>query len=225
MPNASVLLVEDDFLLRRTLTAGLRDAGYEVTAVASAEEATEALSRCWPAVVLLDWMLPAQSGITLLRTWRAEGNRRPVILMSARDAVADRVVGLEAGASDFVCKPFAMPELLARIKVQLRDQVGVERQLQLESCEVDLTHQQVMRGDDICRLAAREATLLHCLVSHEGRTVGRDELAEEVWGERDSLTTRTIDNAVLRLRAKIEADPHIPRHIITVHGEGYRFES
>ncbi len=211
-------------MLRRSLTVVLRKAGYDVTAVGSAEEADEAMGISQPDLVMLDWMLPAQGGVSLLRTWRAQGLKCPVILLTARDAVEDRVIGLEAGANDYLCKPFAMEELLARVQVQVRDRITPVRNLALEACTVDLARHQVQRGEDTIKLSTKEAALLAHLAEHKGRAVERSELLQKVWGCSASVVTRTIDNTVLRLRSKIETDPASPKHVITVHGIGYRFE-
>ena len=162
--------------------------------------------------------------MSLLKTWRSRGLKCPVILLTARDAVADRVKGLEAGANDYLCKPFAMEELLARVQVQVRDRVGPIRSLPLEACTVDLARHQVHRDGQTLKLSTKEAALLSHLAENKGRAVERSELLQKVWGCRGSVVTRTIDNTVLRLRAKIESDPASPRHVITVHGVGYRFE-
>lgn len=220
-----ILVVEDNFALRVGLSGSLRAAGYEVVAVGSAEEAREEVDRARPAVVLLDWMLPGEQGLSLLRAWRAAGLRTPVILLTARDAVLDRVEGLQTGASDYVVKPFATEELLARIAVQLRDRGPVAgARLRLCDREVDLARELVIQGDREVGLTTQEARCLAYLAERPGRSVDREDLLRDVWGVRGNLITRSVDNTVLRLRAKIEADPARPRHVITVQGVGYRFE-
>ena len=219
-----VLLVEDTFALRLALAASLRAAGYDVVAVGSAEEAREAAEANPPAVVVLDWMLPGEQGIDLLRAWRAMGRRFPVILLTARDAVPDRVTGLGAGASDYVVKPFATEELLARVAVQLRDRVTGTGRLALSDREVDFAREVVIRGAEEQTLTTQEARCLAYLAERAGRNVDREDLLRDVWGNRGGVVTRSVDNTILRLRAKIEADPARPRHVITVQGVGYRFE-
>lgn len=228
---ARVLFVEDDFSLRLSLAASLRGAGHEVAAVASAEEAREAASRAAPEVAILDWNLPGESGVSLLRAWRAAGAGFPVIVVTARDAVGDRVEGLDAGANDYIVKPFATEELLARVRVQLRARAAAAepealRTVALSSgARVDLARETVERGGRTARLTTQEALLLAYLAARPGRAVSRAELLKEVWGFRTgAVETRAVDNTVLRLRAKIEADPASPRHVLTVHGTGYRFE-
>jgi DNA-binding response OmpR family regulator len=223
--TARILLVEDHLPLRLSLAASLRKAGFEVTAVASAEEADQVVTIEAPQLVVLDWMLPARAGIDLLADWRARGLEVPVILLTARDALNDRVRGLRTGAQDYLVKPFATEELLARIEVQLRDRGVGRRVLQLSDRVVDLGRHEVRRGVEVLdSLTTLEAELLGWLAERAGRAVSRDDLLREVWGYRSSAVTRTVDNTVLRLRAKIEADPARPRHVVTVHGHGYRFE-
>lgn len=222
--SVAVLLVEDTFALRRSLTVSLRAAGLKVVAVGSAEEAAEAARSSPPDVVVLDWNLPGQSGLELLREWRAEGHDHPVILLTARDAIADRVTGLEAGANDYLVKPFATEELIARVHVQLRQRKAVSNMLELERCRVDLGRQQLERDGQVRPLTTKEAEVLAYLSERPGQAVSRDELHREIWGHGDHVISRSVDNTVLRLRPKIEADIRTPRHLITVHGMGYRFE-
>ncbi|MFN7145628.1 MAG: response regulator transcription factor [Myxococcota bacterium] len=219
-----ILLVEDTFALRIAVAAALRNAGYDVTAVGSAEEAREEAERARPAVVVLDWMLPGEQGIDLLKAWRAAGQRFPVVLLTARDAVPDRVAGLGAGANDYVVKPFATEELLARVAVQLRDRATPSGRLRLCDREVDLAREVVLRGGEETALTTQEARCLAYLAERAGRNVDREDLLRDVWGYRGGVVTRSVDNTVLRLRAKIEPDPARPRHVITVQGTGYRFE-
>lgn len=219
-----ILLVEDTFALRLAVAASLRSAGYDVAAVGSAEEAREDAERAPPALVLLDWMLPGEQGIDLLKSWRNAGKRFPVILLTARDAVPDRVSGLSSGANDYVVKPFATEELLARVAVQLRDRVAASGRLALSDREVDLAREVVIRGDEELTLTTQEARCLAYLAERAGRNVDREDLLRDVWGYRGGVVTRSVDNTILRLRAKIEPDPARPRHVITVQGTGYRFE-
>jgi len=219
--NTRILLVEDHLPLRLSLSASLRQTGWAVTAVASAEEARQVLDAETHDVVVLDWNLPGQSGLDLLTAWRAEGRSTPVILLTARDTLNDRVRGLDSGAQDYLVKPFATAELIARIRVQLRDRR--QHVLVLSACRVDLSRQLVLQDGEELPLTTRESELLSYLAARPGQAVERDTLLRAVWGYAPGAVTRTIDNTVLRLRAKIEADPARPRHVITVHGVGYRF--
>lgn len=220
----TVLLVEDTFALRLSVAANLRAAGFEVTPVASAEEAALAHAAASFELVVLDWMLPGKSGMELLQDWRAQGVRTPVILLTARDAIADRVQGLGAGADDYLVKPFATEELVARIQVQLRRRAPAARGTPLSDRSLDLSREVVVGPDGEQRLTTREAELLRYLVARAGHTVSREELQREVWGYAESLVTRAVDNTVRRLRPKLEQDPARPKHLLTVHGTGYRLE-
>lgn len=224
--TARLLLVEDDFSLRLGLTASLRGRGFEVEAVASAEEARAAALAAPPDLVVLDWNLPGESGLDLISSWRASGFDAPVILLTAREAVSDRVLGLEGGADDYVIKPFDSEELVARINVRLRSRGSAARphMLTVAGATVDLARGLVRRGDRTYQLSAQESAALAHLAARPGQAVARDELLREVWGYRGSVVTRAVDNTILRLRAKLEPDPSAPRHILTVHGVGYRFE-
>jgi DNA-binding response OmpR family regulator len=220
-----VLLVEDDFALRLGLTASLKAAGYKVTAVGSAEEAEAAVDDATPALILLDWNLPGQSGVERLRRWRADGMLAPVILLTARDALADRVEGLDAGADDYLVKPFATEELLARLRARLRARPAPTNDaLRLGAHQIDLGRQRVQRDGEVTALSAQEVAILRLLIAGAGQVVSREDLLREVWGWRAAGQTRSVDNAVVRLRAKLEDDPRHPRHLLTVRGVGYRLE-
>ena len=220
---AKVLLVEDTFALRLSVAANLRGAGFDVVAVGSAEEADQVRDDGID-VVVLDWMLPGRSGLDLLRQWRSEGIRTPVILLTARDAISDRVEGLDGGADDYLVKPFATEELVARLRVQLRRSPPAGGETWLGSRRLDLDRELVSGPDGEVRLTTREAELLRYLLARVGQTVPREQLQADVWGYAESVLTRAVDNTVRRLRPKIEDDPAQPRHLLTVHGSGYRLE-
>ena len=220
-----LLVVEDHFPLRLSLKAALVGAGFDVEAVGSAEEADQAATQQAPAVVVLDWNLPGMSGLDLLGQWRQAGHSWPVILLTARDAIADRVSGLQSGANDYMVKPFANEELIARIHVQLRQQAPTTTsQINLSGIQVDLARRTVLRDGETLTLTTKEAELLAHLSQRPGTVVSREELLREVWGFRGHFRSRSADNTVLRLRAKIERDTARPVHVLTVHGVGYRFE-
>jgi DNA-binding response OmpR family regulator len=224
--TAAILLVEDYLSLRLSLAVSLRGAGYDVVAVASAEEASLALEERDFDLIVLDWMLPGLPGIEALVAWRHAGMDLPVIMLTAKDAVSDKVKGLKSGANDYMIKPFATEELLARVEVQLRARPSSSHRsasLALEGLEVDLGRREVRGADGVTRLTTKECGLLAFLAANPRRDIPRDELLREVWQQR-STSTRSLDNAVMRLRGKVEADSGNPRHILTVHGTGYRFE-
>lgn len=223
---ARLLLVEDDFSLRLSLKTSLEAAGHEVCAAPSAEEAAALMEDGAFELVILDWNLPGRSGLELLMDWRRVGLEAPVIMLSARDQIAERVSGLEAGADDYLVKPFALEELLARVAVRLRGkEVRSGGELTLGEVRVDLARGRVSGPGGEARLTDQEAKTLAFLAARPGRDVPRAELLRAVWGYRNTaLQTRAIDNAIYRLRAKVEADPAQPRHILSVRGVGYRFE-
>jgi DNA-binding response OmpR family regulator len=223
MPD-KVLYVEDELTTRLLVVEALKQGGYDVTAVASAEEAHQQLSENPPDLVVLDWLLPGESGLELLKRWRAQDVTIPVVLLSGQDTVEHRVEGLEAGANDYMIKPFATEELLARVSVQLRDRRRDGAEIQLAACKVDLDREVVDFGGQRRKLTTLEARALTYLSTRPGQTVPREDLLREVWGFHGYVRTRAVDNTISRLRGKIEPDPAQPRHVITVHGVGYRFE-
>lgn len=225
--GSRILVVEDELPIQRGLVECLQRAGFRVDAVAAVASALQALVQ--PAdLVVLDRRLPDGEGLDVLRFLRRRGDRTPVIVLSARSQTDDRVQGLEDGADDYVSKPFHPRELVARIRSVLqRVQAGAvppPTTVRFGDCELDLAAQVLRRGKLQIELARMEFALLQYLVLQAGRTVHRTELLDRVWGHDRFPTTRTIDYHVLALRRKCEADPGHPRHLVTVHGVGYRFE-
>ncbi len=221
-----VLLVEDEPGLILTLTDRLRSEGYEV---GSATDGRTGLARAaegaWD-VILLDVMLPGMSGFDVCRDLRQQGVRTPVIMLTARGQVIDKVLGLKLGADDYLTKPFDMMELLARIEVQLRRGSaagGGTRELRFGNVVVDTVRAEVTRGGQPIDLSAREFLLLKYFLEHRGAALTREQLLNEVWGYRVMPSTRTVDVHVAWLRQKIEPNPRHPQFILTVHGLGYRF--
>ena len=223
--NPAILLVEDDLTLRTGLADTLRQEGHEVVAVADGESAAAALRTRRFALVLLDLMLPRRSGLALLRELRTRDRRTPVLILTAKSDESDKVLGLELGADDYVTKPFSLRELLARVRAQLRRaQAGTPSPLafQVGDARVDLAAFAVHRDGAVLPLSPKEAAILALLHAEAGRAVSRARFLDEVWGGDRFVGTRTIDTHVLNLRQKLEADPAAPRHVLTVHGVGYR---
>lgn len=226
---AEVLLVEDDFSLRLSLASLLEGADHRVVSSASAEEGGKAFEKSHPDVVILDWNLPGDSGIELLKRWRSQGATTPVIMLTARSGVDDRVTGLKAGADDYLVKPFASEELLARVDVQIR-RAGMKGQapppsFQIGDCVVNIARNELSKNGSVVSLTEQESQALAYLHAHRSQTVSRADLLRHVWGFRNAgVRTRAVDNAIYRLRAKIETDPLTPRHLVSVHGVGYRLE-
>jgi DNA-binding response OmpR family regulator len=222
----TVLVVEDEPQMQVILCDNLEFEGFEVLVVSTGEEGLEAVTQQHPDVVLLDVMLPKMSGYELCRRIRASGSNVPIIMLTARNAEIDRITGLEFGADDYVGKPFSIRELLARVRAHMRRQESSRVSapaLSIGDVEVHLTLREVRRGGDLIDLSSREFDLLAYLIAHRGQLVTREQLLHEVWGYHSSPLTRTVDNFVAKLRRKIEQDAHEPRHILTVHGSGYRF--
>ena len=222
-----IMVVEDDETIALGLTAALRHAGYEVRRYDRAEIALDELNDWGPHLMVLDRMLPGVDGLTALKYIRASSPALQVIMLTAKGAETDRVEGLDAGADDYVPKPFSIKELLARVRARLRDMPVEPESLDefvFGEVRADLRRRVLHRGGEEIRLTTHEAGVLSYLISHRGKDVTREELLEKVWGYSPTMQTRTVDNQILKLRKKIEDVPADPRHILTIHGVGYRFE-
>jgi DNA-binding response OmpR family regulator len=215
-----ILLVEDDAGLARILRDNLTFEGFETEWVADGHLAVDRTRAFAPDLVLLDVMLPGRDGFELCSMLR-QGGRTPIIMLTARSQKADKLRGWQLGADDYVTKPFDLEELLARVHAVLRRARPALDRIILGLVEIDFRARSARRGDEPIHLTAREFTLLEYLAERQDRVVFRTELLREVWGYPDAPTTRSVDHAVARLRKKIEQDPHEPRFIHTVHGDGY----
>lgn len=215
-----LLIVEDQPKLLESLRLGLEEEGYEVLTAANGDAGYDAARSCSVDLFILDWMLPGRSGVQLLRDLRAEGCRQPVLMLTARDTVLDRVEGLDAGADDYLIKPFDFVELLARLRALLRRlSDGRQLVLRVDDLELDLLLHRVTRAGQDVVLSRREFDLLEYFVRHRGQTLGREELARDVWKEPVVLTN-VIDVYVRMLRKKLDR-PELRPLIRTVRGVGY----
>lgn len=224
----TVLVVEDDTSIAMGLEMNLTAEGYRVFVAADGEAGLAIARQGGLDLMILDVMLPRLNGFELLRALRAERFTVPIIMLSARGAEMDKVMGLELGAEDYITKPFGLAELLARVKAVLRrDAIARSdgQELRAGSVSVDLGTREVRRGGNLIDLTATEFDVLVCLIEAGGRILSREQIQAKVWGPAHHGTPRTIDNFILQLRAKIEEDPAAPRHILTVRGVGYRFVS
>jgi DNA-binding response OmpR family regulator len=224
--SGSVLVVEDDPTIAAGLMQALAHERYEARYAASAEAAELMVADRVPDVVICDVMLPGKDGLTFLEGLKGQHPDVPVIVLTARADEVDRLIGFERGADDYVTKPFSSRELLARVKARLREggHTRAPEVVTLGDVKVDLRRRVVHRGNEQEHLTTHEAGTLAYLVKFRGRDVSRDELLRNVWGYSAAITTRTVDNQILKLRKKLEPHPAEPRHILTVHGTGYRFE-
>jgi two-component system response regulator MtrA len=218
-----ILLVEDDPSIRELTTIGLRAAGYDVATAADGREALERFAADAPDAVLLDIMLPVLDGLAVCRRIRAE-SRVPILMLTARTDAYDVVTGLEAGADDYVRKPFEMPELLARLAAALRraDASGGPGPIRLGPLVIDEAAHAVRRGDEEIALSHTEFLLLAALARRPGQVFPREVLLEQVWGYDYLGDSRLVDVAIQRLRAKVESHPAQPELILTVRGAGYK---
>jgi DNA-binding response OmpR family regulator len=217
-----VLVVEDDASIRESLCDFFGARGHVVDACALCAEAEALLAGERFTVVLLDLRLPDGDGLDLLRGLRRRGDRTPVIVLTARGEVEQRVRGLSAGADDYLVKPYSLDELDARVHALLRRAGSEACTVRLGDAEVDLDGHVVRRGGVEHRLLPKEAELLAHLLRHRGVTQSRDQLLTAVWGYDATPTTRTVDTHVFNLRKKLERDPARPELLLTVHGVGYR---
>jgi DNA-binding response OmpR family regulator len=216
-----VLLVDDDARIRKAVGTGLTLEGFEVVPASGGRAALAAIEQIEPAVMLLDMTMPDLDGLEVLRRLRAAGNDLPVCVVSARDEVDDRVRGLEAGADDYVVKPFALEEVVARVHALLRRRPAAERsELRAGDIQLDLAGHRAMRGDRDLELTRRELELLELFVRHPGEVLSRERLHEEVWGYDFDPKTNVADVFVGYLRRKLEADGE-ERVLHTVRGVGF----
>lgn len=228
MPAKRILLVEDEPGLQLTLSDRLRSEGYEVETAGDGDTGFERARDGTFDLVILDVMLPGKNGYDVCRDLRQHGSSLPILMLTARGQVADKVVGLKLGADDYLTKPFENLELLARIEALLRRAAASTPTPKADSYEfgdvaVDFRKAEVTRGDSNVELSAREFQLLRYFIENRGNVLSRDELLNNVWGYDAMPSTRTVDVHVAWLRQKIESHPKRPEYIRTVHGMGYKF--
>lgn len=220
----TVLVVEDDAGIRKALQMNLGLEGYRVLCAEDGELALKAVEKENPDLLLLDLMLPRLNGLDVIRELRQREIDVPVIVLSAKDQEADKVLALSLGADDYITKPFGLAELLARVRAGLRrgrrqrEKKGVQGHSRVQ---LDRLGRRLLVEGQVVETTAQEFDLIHLFVEHPGQVLSREQIMDRAWGEHCSL--RTIDNFVARLRNKIEANPETPTHIETLRGVGYRF--
>lgn len=222
-----LLIIEDEAPMRTALVETLKAEGYRVVSAADGPSGLELACTEAFDLVLLDVMMPGLDGFAVCRELRKRGRTMPVLMLTAKGRIDDRVEGLDSGADDYLMKPFSLRELLARVRALLRrkereDAVG--ESIRIGNMTVDFTKRQVTRTDGVCDLSEKEIGMLRLLASCRGQTVSREKFLDVVWGYHAFPSTRTVDNFIATLRGKLESDPARPEHLLTVRGAGYRLE-
>ena len=227
--KTKILIVEDDPHILLGLEEVLRSEGFEVAACNRGDHAVDAVGRHRPALILLDVMLPGLSGYDICRQLRAKKLATPILMLTAKGQEIDKVVGLHLGADDYVTKPFGVRELLARIQALLRrvaktapDAPAADALFHIGSATIDPKTFQLKRGKVVEELTAKELKLLQLFHAHPGQVLSRDRLLNEVWGYNYYGTTRTLDQVIVQLRKKLGDNGSEPKHLLTVHGVGYK---
>jgi two-component system alkaline phosphatase synthesis response regulator PhoP len=227
MNHAHILLVEDEINLRRTLSDLLKSDGYTVQSSGDGLEAQEIAMTQPFDLIILDVMLPSKNGFDVCRHLRKSGVNTPILMLTARSELNNKVQGFKSGTDDYLTKPFETPELQARVEALLRRAPAAGRQelktYEFDGIQVDFTKARIFKNGQATDLGERECRLLRYLIERKGTVLSRDELLQEVWGYKSIPLTRTVDVHVAWLRQKIEDDPKNPQYIVTVHGQGYRF--
>jgi two-component system alkaline phosphatase synthesis response regulator PhoP len=223
-----LLLVEDEPGLQLALSDRLSSEGYAVETAGDGNVAVQRATGEPFDIIVLDVMLPGRDGFDVARAIRQQGIQTPILMLTARSQVVDRVVGLKLGADDYLTKPFETIELLARLEALLRRAPGAVSGVSLERYQfgdiaVDVRKAEVSQQGEPLDLSAKEFHLLKYFIEHRGATLSREELLQEVWGYDNTPSTRTVDVHVAWLRQKLEPNPRVPQYILTVHGLGYKF--
>ena len=220
-----IIVIEDDRAILRGLKDNLEYESYEVLTATDGEQGYRLIREHHPDLIVLDLMIPRMDGYELCRKVRSEGMTVPILMLTARSEEMDRVHGLDIGADDYVTKPFSVPELLARIRAILRrvkPPTALPDRLHFDDVSVDFKRFEAAKAGQVLKLSRKEFGVLQLLAARLGHVVTRNELLDEVWGHESYPTTRTVDNHIASLRAKLEDDSSKPRHLITVHGVGYK---
>ena len=226
--KTKILIVEDDPHILLGLEEVLKSEGYETASCNRGDEAVAAVAKFQPALIVLDVMLPGASGYDICKQLRAKKFSAPILILTAKGQEIDKVVGLDLGADDYVTKPFGVRELLARIQALLRrthhseGKSESENIFQIGSAMIDPKTFQVKRGRAVEELTAKELKLLQVFHAHAGEVLSRDKLLNEVWGYNYYGTTRTLDQVIVQLRKKLGDNCGEPKHLLTIHGVGYK---
>lgn len=220
-----ILIIEDDHAILRGLKDNLEYESYDVITATDGEQGYNLIQEHEPDLIVLDLMIPKMDGYELCQKVRHEGVATPILMLTARSEEVDRVQGLDLGADDYVTKPFSVPELLARIRAILRrvqPSADLPDHLHFDDVLVDFKRFEAKKAGHALKLSRKEFGVLRLLAARIGQVVTRNEMLDEVWGHECYPTTRTVDNHIASLRAKLEDDPSKPSHLITMHGVGYK---
>ena len=221
-----ILIVEDEEKMREGLKDNLEFEGYEVSMAEEGELAWQLIQKNQYDLILLDVMLPKMSGFEICKNARNAGISTPIIMLTAKGEEIDKVLGLELGADDYITKPFSLRELLARIKAILRrsqDSTVKSGEVTIGKLVLNFSTYDAFENGEPVQMTHKEFEIVKYFWQHKNETVSRENLLSEIWEMDENITTRTVDNFILRLRQKIEFNPAHPRHILTVHGIGYKY--
>lgn len=221
-----ILIIEDDPALQRGLRDNFQDQGYEVLTASTGNQGLDLALAEGPDLLLLDIMLPGIDGYEICQAIRREGLDYPIVMLTAKGQEEDIVRGLELGADDYVTKPFGIQELAARVKAFLRRHRATETTVfEFGTCRLDRVSHQFEKDGQVVKLTRKEYQLLEYFLENPGRALTRATIMNKIWGSSIMVTQRSVDRCVTTLRAKVEADPHAPVHIITIRDVGYRMET
>jgi len=221
-----ILIIEDDQAIRKGLKDNLELDNYDVLTESDGKEGLKSAENKSPDLILLDLNLPVKNGYEICKELRSAGNNVPIIMLSARAEEADKVLGLELGADDYVTKPFSIRELLSRIKAVLRRKATIEDVIDIYTIgdvEINFRKMEASKGKKKIYMSLKEYEILKFFINHKEEVVSRNLLLDEVWGYEVFPTTRTVDNYIMMLRKKIEKNPSVQKHFLTIHSAGYRF--
>ena len=224
----TILIIEDDVSILRGLKDNLEYEGYKVITETDGEKGLKLAFEKKTDLILLDIMLPGMNGYEICRKMKKEKPGLPIIMITARGSEMDKVSGLDIGADDYVTKPFSIPELMARVRAIFRrvaQAYNIPKQYSFGKVKLDFTKYQAFLNNQEIKLSSKEFAILEYFIKHEGEAVHRHDLLNEVWGYEAMPTTRTIDNFILDLRKKLEENHSNPKHIVSVRGIGYKFNS
>jgi DNA-binding response OmpR family regulator len=221
-----ILIIEDDPATLTGIEETLKEEHFDVSTVMSGQMGYEKAKEGKYDIIILDLMLPEKNGIDICKDLRKDGVNTPILMLTGKKEETDKVIGLEIGADDYVTKPFSLRELIARVKALLRRPQEIRPDVEeylFSDVYLNFKRNEVKKGNTPIKLSAMEFKVMHYFVQREGEVIERNRLLNEVWGYENYPSTRTVDNFILNLRKKIEDDHTNPKHLLTIHGAGYKF--